>query len=141
MKLIQFRPSLCLFLLAIFLYKYDGVTMLLVKGGNDFLRLLQPISGENPSPPLSNNVVTSTSANKQFLHIWGFRVSVHCYEDDISRTLERIQSQPWVYLDCCISYPVPRFKSVLLIPLIHFLSHQTEPVPQQEIRNKTWYFS
>jgi len=49
--------------------------MLLVKGGNDFLRLLQLIGGENPS--------------------------------------------------------------LLLIPLIHFLSHQTEPVPQQEIRNKT----
>ena len=40
-------------------------------------------------PPGINSVVTSSSANKELFQMTIF--SVHCYEDDISRTLEHIQ--------------------------------------------------
>ena len=41
-------------------------------------------------PPLITNVITSSSAIKQLRRLKILRL--HCYDDDISRTLERIQS-------------------------------------------------
>ena len=64
------------------------------EGGKKFLRLPAVKSRKNPSPPLTSNNVTLSSPIISYictlLHIW--ILSVHCYEDDISIKLERIQS-------------------------------------------------
>ena len=67
-----------------------GILIPLYRALHYFLKLT---NGENPPPPTfcqHSNVVTLSSAKNQLRNI---RIlSVHCYEDDISRTLEHVQS-------------------------------------------------
>ena len=62
----------------------------LVRRGKDFPRLSAVKSKKIPSPPLPSKSVFSSSTNKQLRHM--MILSVRSYEDDISNTLESIQS-------------------------------------------------
>ena len=57
------------------------------RGGKEFLRLLAVKSRKYPSPSLSHLILISYIY--RLIHM--LILSVHCYEDDISSKLERIQ--------------------------------------------------
>ena len=86
-------------------------------------------SGENPPTPLTRNIITSFSANSQLRHM--SILSVHCYEDDIFRTLERIHDKQtlWELNSKTFSY-----STILYKPLYYFILLKSSKMSSFELQ-------